>query len=205
MRWERLFDDLEAQLDASSLRELDAEVADRTRRERALLGLHGRLVAAVEGRRQVSVRVAGVGLLAGQVVRVGADWVLLEPGIASGGQAIVGGPAISASESGSGELLLPLPAVRAVTGIAGVGGGRENAGLGSSLGLGSVLRAISRDRVTVDVVDVDGQVTAGTLDVVGQDFVDVAEHPVDLPRRHENVVAVRTVPFAALAVVRRRR
>ena len=201
MRWERLFEDLEAQLDASSLRDLDAEVADRTRRERALTGLHSRLVVAAEGRREVRVRVAGVGLVAGAVARVGADWVLLEPGAGPDGR--TGGLPV-ASESGSGELLLPFAAVRAVTGIAGLGGGRENAGLGSSLGLGSLLRAVSRDRVTVDVVDIEGQVTAGTLDVVGQDFVDVAEHPVDLPRRRENVVAVRTVPFAALALVRRR-
>ena len=37
MRWDRLFDDLEAQLALDDVRELDAEVADRTRRERALL------------------------------------------------------------------------------------------------------------------------------------------------------------------------
>ncbi len=49
MRWERLFDDLEAQLVADERRDLDAEVADRTRRERALLGLHERLAAVVDG------------------------------------------------------------------------------------------------------------------------------------------------------------
>ena len=40
MRWDRLFDDLEGQLAAQHLLEGDAEVADRTRRERALLTLH---------------------------------------------------------------------------------------------------------------------------------------------------------------------
>jgi hypothetical protein len=45
MRWDRLFDDLQAQLDADGQRELGLEVSDRTRRERAQVGLHERLVA----------------------------------------------------------------------------------------------------------------------------------------------------------------
>jgi hypothetical protein len=32
----------------------------------------------------------------------------------------------------------------------------------------------------------------------------VAEHSADLPRRTENVIAVRAVPFAGIAMVRRR-
>ena len=46
MRWDDLFADLGAQWDAESRRELDAEVADRTRRERASVGLYERLAAA---------------------------------------------------------------------------------------------------------------------------------------------------------------
>ena len=45
MRWDRLFDDLEAQMDGDAQRERDLEVSDRTRRERAQLGLHERLTA----------------------------------------------------------------------------------------------------------------------------------------------------------------
>ena len=46
MRWDELFADLGAQWEAEARRELDGEVADRTRRERALVGLHERLSAA---------------------------------------------------------------------------------------------------------------------------------------------------------------
>jgi hypothetical protein len=76
--------------------------------------------------------------------------------------------------------------------------------VGKGFGLGAALRALSRDRAVVDVVDVDGTVTTGTIDAVGQDLVEVAEHAADVPRRAKNVVAVRAVPFPALAAVRRR-
>jgi hypothetical protein len=66
------------------------------------------------------------------------------------------------------------------------------------------LRVLSRDRAVVDVVDLDGQRLVGTIDAIGADTLDLAEHAPDLPRRAENVVAVRTVPLAALALVGRR-
>lgn len=45
MRWERLFDDLEAAIQARDQGEVRAEVADRTRRERATVTILGRLAA----------------------------------------------------------------------------------------------------------------------------------------------------------------
>ena len=47
-------------------------------------------------------------------------------------------------------------------------------------------------------------VVTGTIDSVGQDYLEVAEHSADLPRRAENVLAVRAIPFAGIAMVRRR-
>ena len=60
---------------------------------------------------------------------------------------------------------------------------------------------MSRDRAVVDLVDIDGTALTGTLDSVGRDYVEVAEHSADLPRRTENVIAVRAVPFAGIAMV----
>jgi hypothetical protein len=72
------------------------------------------------------------------------------------------------------------------------------------LGLGAVLRGIARDRSAVTLVLVDGSALSGTLDRVGQDFVEVAEHPGADARRRTEVRGVRAVPYAAVAAVRRR-
>ena len=198
MRWERLFDDLEAQLSADVTRELVAEVADRTRRERALVGMHERFAAAAD-RAVVEIRVAGVGLLRGLVTGSGPDWVLLDHRV----EAAVS--VVPATGSGSARvdrpMLVPTHAIRSVTGL---GGAEQTGAVAKGFGLGSALRAVSRDRAVVDVIDADGAVVTGTIDSVGQDYLEVAEHSADLPRRAENVLAVRAIPFAGVAMVRRR-
>ena len=194
MRWERLFDDLEAQLGADASRELAAEVADRTRRERAQVGLFERLTAVLDGP-IVELRVAGVGPVQGVVSGTGPEWVLLDQRSATA----AGLPAARAGPTGrcwsprrpSGRWSgWPAPA-------------RAGPWRGASVS-GAALRAVSRDRAVVDVVDIDGIVVTGTIDAVGQDLVEIAEHPGDVPRRAENVLRVVAVPFLALAAVRRR-
>ena len=69
------------------------------------------------------------------------------------------------------------------------------------LGLGSALRGIARDRCR-SVWLTDGSVVTGTVDRVGADFVEVAEHGAGEPRGVVRSRGVRTVPFAALALVR---
>jgi hypothetical protein len=70
------------------------------------------------------------------------------------------------------------------------------------LGLGSALRAIARDRLQVTVVLIDGSTLPGTVDRVGADFLEMAEHAPGEPRRRGDVSGMRTVAFAAVAVVR---
>ncbi len=181
MRWERLFDDLEAQLAAEAALDLTAEVADRTRRERAMLGLHERL-AGMRRAGQVTAEVAGLGTVRAVVADVGADWVLLGAG-----------PERS--------ILVPFAALRSLGGLAG----RTSPATAVAKGftLGAALRAVSRDRAVVTVIDADGRRRTGTIDAVGQDAMDLAEHPADLPRRLEHVSEVRTIPFAAIGAVQR--
>jgi hypothetical protein len=72
----------------------------------------------------------------------------------------------------------------------------------SRLDLASVLRALARDRAVVRLVLTDGSAVTGTIDRVGSDFLDLAEHATDDARRADAVTAVRAVAFSALAVVR---
>ncbi|RKT78532.1 hypothetical protein DFJ68_1979 [Terracoccus luteus] len=186
MRWERLFDDLEAQLELDERREQEAEVADRTRRERAQVDLQARLLANVGV--TVSLRLpappgsTGPEVVTGTVGDVGPDWLTLE---------------VARDRS----LLVALGAVRAVTGLRD--GAAPASVVARRLGLGAALRAVSRDRAAVAVTDVDGVVTTGTIDVVGADHLELAVHAHDEPRRSANLVARTLVPLAAIVSVRR--
>jgi hypothetical protein len=179
MRWEQLFSDLEGQWEAEVRRDLDQEVADRTRRERAAVGLFERLAASVEA--EVGLRLVVGPPLRGVLCDVGDGWLLL--GGARGGQAA----------------LVPLTAVVAVTGL---GPGARDAKLARRFGFGYALRGLSRDRAVVALTDVSGAVATGTIDGVGRDCFDLTEHAPDEPRRPENVRGRRLVPFPAVACLR---
>jgi hypothetical protein len=199
MRWDRLFDDLQAQMDAEGQRELELEVSDRTRRERAQVGLHERLIAH-RGQR-VELRLAAGFLVSGGVVDAGADWLLLDdPGHRSLGAQGRAGDQGSLATFGSS--LIPFGAIVAITGL----GTRSAAGPGVAtakrFGLGYALRGLSRDRSVVSLTDIGGSVTTGTIDAVGADALDLSEHPADVVRRDANVLARRVIPFTAIVVVR---
>jgi hypothetical protein len=182
MRWERLFDDVEAQLEAADRAELAGEVADRTRREIARLRLVDRLRAGIGAELQLSV--AGVGALRGRLQRVGEGWLLLQP------------------EAGLVALVLR-DAVLAIGGLPAlaVEPGSEGPVL-SRLDIGHALRVVARDRAPVSVQLRDGSSLDGTLDRVGADFADLALHPAGEARRDAAVRSVRTVTFEGMALVR---
>ncbi len=178
MRWDDLFGDLAAQWEAETRRELDAEVADRTRRERALVGLYERFAAAGDDVVTVSLRTGAA--VSGRVADVGDGWLLLgaEPGA---------------------PLLVPFGAVVGVTGLSPRAGGNA---VGRKFGLGYALRGLSRDRAVVLLTDLTGRVVTGTIDGVGLDVLELSEHAADLPRRPENVTGRRVVPFSAVVLLR---
>lgn len=187
MRWDDLFGDLEAQLDAAEVASVDAEVADRTRRESAQLLLAERLAGSLGGR--VGLHVQGAGRVDGRLVEVSGQWLLL------------------ASDTGAGDeqVLVAVSALQAVADLAPTSDPTASPAVGQRvrLGLGVALRAIARDRLPVVVHLTGGGTVEGTLERVGADFVEVTEHPAGevRPRRSGGV---RTVPFAALALVRSR-
>jgi len=183
MRWERLFADLEAQLAAAEAAAEESEVADRSRREAATLSLVDRLRASVGA--PVQVRVGGAGVVEGVLREVGSQWLLL-------------------AEPAGTEALVPAAGVMAVSGLSTWSAAPGSAGpLFTRLGIGSALRAVARDRSAVTVTLADGSALSGTLDRVGADFVEVSAHAPGEPRRAGAVHGVRTVPVAAIAVLRR--
>jgi hypothetical protein len=64
------------------------------------------------------------------------------------------------------------------------------------------LKGLARDRAVVQVVLDDGAVLTGTIDRVGADYLELAEHAADEPRRVEAVRGVRAVVLTAVGVVR---
>jgi hypothetical protein len=181
MRWDRLFDDLQAQLDADGQRELDLEVSDRTRRERARVGLHERLIA--QRGLGIEVRLAAGLQVSGTVADAGLDWLLVH----------------DRGERGS---LVPFGAIVSIKGLGARAAGGDEVVTAKRFGLGYALRGLSRNRSVVSLVDIGGSVTTGTIDAVGADALDLSEHPADVARREENIVARRVIPFTAIAVVR---
>ncbi|NHC43721.1 hypothetical protein [Motilibacter aurantiacus] len=180
MRWEELFADLEAQLDAAERAEHESEVADRTRRELARIRLADRLRAAVGS--AVTVTAAGGGVVRGRLADVGPDWLLLQE---DGRDALLPASAVTGVVGLPGRAAAPLPA----TAVAG------------RLTLGNALRGLVRDRATVRVTTVDGRSWTGTLDRVGADFVDSSEGTPEEARAGQPRT-VQSVPFTALAVIR---
>jgi hypothetical protein len=182
MRWQQLFDDLEAQMAAADAAELEAEVADRTRRELALLRLVDRL-GETRGH-AIAATVWGAGTVHGRLLDAGVDWLLVE-------------------ETGQREVLVPLAAVLGVTGVGARTAVPDGAGeVGRRMDLRWALRGLARDRAGVSVVLRDGSTVSGTLDRVGADHVDVAEHAPGEARRAAAVHQVRLVPIPALALLR---
>ncbi len=185
MRWSRLFDDLEAQLVRMEQAELAADVSERTRSERGQVALAHALAA--DCGRELSIDALGVGRVNGVLSDVGQDWCIVE--------SVAQGPQRSRS------LLLALPAVQSVTGLTGFVDQRESASQ-RRFGMRSALRALGRDRAHVRIHLSGGGSVQGTIDRIGLDHCDVADHADDAPRRSRDVRAVRTVPLWALCAVR---
>ena len=173
MRWETLFDDMEAQLAAADRAGVRADVADLVRAERATVHLADRLRASI-GRVQ-RLRVAGAEPVEGDLVDVSEQWVLLAQGLER-------------------RVLVPMAAVAAVTGV-GPYVAPDPGRVERRLGLGHALRVLARDRAAVVVRTGDVELV-GRLGGVGADHVEVA-----VPGPGGSAVTW-VVPFDALRWVR---
>jgi hypothetical protein len=183
MRWDALFDDLEAQTAALEHAERAAEVEERTRGEVGGLGLVDRARAAIGT--PLRVRLLGGAALAGRLGRIGPDWLLID-------------------EDGGRETVVAIAAIAGVRGLGRYSAVPGTAGIvASRIGLRQVLRGIARDRSAVRLQLTDGTTVDATLDRIGADFVEVATHSAAEPRRQQDVRDVELVPLTAIAAVRR--
>ncbi|MDQ1663577.1 MAG: hypothetical protein QOJ68_3557 [Blastococcus sp.] len=181
MRWQQLFADLRAQFEAEEAAEDRVTGASRARAEMGAVDLVGRLRGSVG--LPLTLRCRGAGPVAGTLTDAGVDWLLLE------------------DEQGR-SILVANSAVRAVTGLGRRTAVAEYGVVRARMDLRWALRGLARDRSAVQIVLDDGGVLTGTVDRVGADHVELAEHPADLPRRAEAVQGVAAVVIAAIAVVR---
>lgn len=182
MRWQQLFADLEARFEAEREAVERAETSSRTRHEVGALRLVDRLRGALGS--PVVLLCRGAGQVSGTLADVGSNWFLLV-------------------DDRERECLVAASAVRAVSGLGRRTAAAQDAGpVRVRLDLRRALRGLARDRATVQVVLDDGTAFVGTVDRVGADYVELAEHSADLHRRAEAVQGVRTVVIDAVAVVR---
>jgi hypothetical protein len=176
MRWERLFADLEARLEAQEHVGAAGDVADLVRAEHARLAVPDRLRAHLDEQLTWSF-VSGDAPVSGRLLDVGADWVLIH--------------------AVTGDMLVPIAAVACIAGLSRHAV-RDCGEVARRLGIGVVLRGLLRDRAVVSVRLAGDQWVTGTIDRVGADHVDVAVHPQDEPRRARAVVAVRCLLLPAV-------
>lgn len=180
MRWNALFEDLEAQIAEAQVLNRESEVAERARAELATVELAERLRGSV-GRR-VGVHLASGTAFAGTLSHAGAESLILDE------------PAH--------QVLVPYTAVGHYVGIGRLAVA-ETSVVRRKLGLASALRILSRDRAPLTVVMAagDGRIT-GVIDRVGRDFFDLAMTHEGEARRASGVTDVATVPFRALGALR---
>lgn len=197
MRWERLFQDLEDQLD----RETDAELEDIARDEERLriarMSLMERVRDFLGQPREVPELLISVSqlILSSAVIRCGRDWMLVQ---------------VREPMSLAGTALVPITAVRSIR----IGATRDNElrrhsgdalaetqrGLTSEIALTFVLRDLCRRRRHV-TLRCGLSETSGTIERVGKDHMDIAVHSARLPRSAQPVSHVEIVPLVRIDLI----
>jgi hypothetical protein len=183
MRWDALFDDMEAQLASRDLLDLESEVAERWRADIAGVDLADRLRGSMG-------------------LRVGAH--LTADLVFEGTLSHVGGESLVLND-GPHQVLIPFEAVARYQGLGRLAVA-EPSNVRRKLGLASALRGLARDRAHLRVFlrfQGGGEAAlSGVIDRVGRDHFDLAvTHPGEA-RRASDVSRTATVPFGRLAALK---
>lgn len=181
-RFDALFDGLEAQLDATSAADDDIAVEEIERAAWGEVTLLDRLRGVAAAHRPVVVEIVDHGAVGGEVAEVGRDVVVLR--------------------AEDGDWAIPPWGIAAVIGADDRSAPAE--GVAGRLGFTAVARRWSRERSVVRVYRRGGAPLDGTIDRVGADHLDLAEHDPGVPRLPSEVRRSLAVPLAAITAVRRR-
>jgi hypothetical protein len=189
MRWDRLFDDLETQLDHDRREEARALALEAERARVGRLGLRER-IAAMSASDGGTVRLDLVDGTSLQVrpTSFGRDWIGGVIAGRAGAHCVVPVGAIAAVAASRRQVEESLTPQAASTGLI------------ERIGLAFALRDLGRRRAGVDVRTLDGR-THGTIDRVAADHLDLALHEPGAPRRERDVRGYRIVPFARIVLV----
>ncbi|HJV97819.1 MAG TPA: hypothetical protein VJ617_01795 [Arthrobacter sp.] len=183
MRWDELFNDMEAQFAEGGRLAMEAEISERARADTAGLLLADRLRGSLGT--LVKVHLVSGAVFEGTLTYTGADALVLN--------------------DKRHQVLVPHGAVLRYAGL-----GRfsvdEPSVVRSSMGLSNALRALARDRSELTVIlrgaDVRDSGVTGVIDRVGRDYFDLAAVRPGEARRALHVGQVSTIPFSALAAIR---
>jgi hypothetical protein len=197
MRWDNLFDDLESQLE----QELGAEEGDLLAEEERLrlgrLTLRDRVIAMTRpgdgAPEQLKLAMCDGSVVTVSVGSVGRDWIVGELIGARRGSCVVPLGAVAG--------LLPTPEQLAHS-VAAEPVAEPAVSLSARLGLAFVLRDLCRRRAAVELITRSEERLHGTIDRVGRDHLDLAEHEAGVPRRAASVSRIRIVPFSELLLAR---
>lgn len=193
MRWQNLFDDLEGQLES----ELGAEEVDLLAEEERLrlgrLGLRDRVRAIhAEDAGPLALQLRGGDRVRLTIAALGRDWVAGETDAGIHRSVIVPLGAVAALDPVGSQLAVSLRADAKP---------EPPTALSAKLGLAFVLRDLGRRRAPVEVLAA-GERMHGTIDRVGRDHLDLAEHAPGEPRRTAAVARIRILAFEAVELVR---
>lgn len=186
MRWDALFEDMEAQFAAENRLQQESEIAERVRIDVAGVGMADRLRASVSLR--ITVHLVSGSTLSGLLTHAGSQLMVLN--------------------EQQHQVLVPYAAIGRCSGLARHAL-TEPSVVRQGPGLGSALRALSRDRSHLALTlasGSEGETTLhGVIDRVGRDYVDFAVTGPGEARRAANVIEMAAVPFTALSAIRSHR
>ncbi|WP_353827361.1 hypothetical protein [Agromyces sp. SYSU T0242] len=188
MRWDRLFDDLESQIDHDRHREERALAIESERLRIGRMGLRERIAAmAAPGDGPVRIELVDASSVQLRPTAFGRDWIAGIRDGAAGGHCVVPVASISAVAASRRQLEQSLEPPASAPGIV------------DRIGLAFALRDLGRRRAGIELRTRDGRLH-GTIDRVAADHLDLALHEPGSPRRERDVRGYRLVPFERIVV-----